>query len=60
MEKVLKIGHLKDRQSDFTYWQTKTPIERLNAIEFLRQQYIKFQKNAQPGFQRVCRIINQK
>jgi hypothetical protein len=60
MEKVLKIVQLKDKQSDFVYWQTKSIEEKLNAIEFLRQQYIKFDKNVKPGFQRVCRVINQK
>ena len=60
MEKVLKIVSLKDKQSDFAYWTTKSLAERMEAIEFLRQQYIKFKKDVQPRLQRVCRIINQK
>ena len=60
MDKVLKIVNLKDNHSDFAYWTTKTFIERLDAIEFLRDQYIKLKKDVQPGLQRVCRIINQK
>ena len=60
MEKVLKIVSLKDRQSDFEYWMTKSITERLAAIEFLREQYINFNKDVQPRLQRVCRIINQK
>jgi hypothetical protein len=60
MKKNLKIVSLKDRNSDLDYWLAKTPVERLEAIEFLRQQYIKFLKDVQPGLQRVCRIISLK
>jgi hypothetical protein len=57
MEKVVKIVSLKERQTDYAFWMTKTAEERLAAIEFLRQQYSKFRKDVQPGFQRVCSII---
>lgn len=39
---------------------SKTESQRLEAIEFLRQQYLNHKKDAQSGFQRVYRIINQK
>lgn len=32
-----------DLEEETTYWLEKTPTERLEAIEFLRQQYIKLQ-----------------
>ncbi|HAD33256.1 MAG TPA: hypothetical protein DCF44_01955 [Chitinophagaceae bacterium] len=57
MEKVVKIINLKEKQSDFSYWQTKSPKERLEAIEMLRSQFMKFKKDVQPRLQRVCRII---
>jgi hypothetical protein len=57
MEKVIKILSLKDRQSDFNYWQTKNFKDRLEAIELLRLQFIKYKKDVQPRLQRVCRII---
>ncbi len=57
MEKVLKIVTTGDETSDAEYWQNKSVSERLEAIEFLRNQYIKFNKNVKPGFQRVCRVI---
>lgn len=60
MEKVLNIVSLKDKQSDFAYWSTKSFQERLEAIELLREQYIKYRKDVQPRLQRVCRITNQK
>ena len=61
MEKVVTIKGLKEKSSSLQYWQSKSAIERLAAIELLRQQYIKFKYNdVQPRFQRVCRIIKQK
>jgi len=60
MKKELKIVSIKDKNSDLEYWLTKSSEDRLDAIEILRQQYIKFMKDVQPGLQRVCRIINQK
>ena len=58
MDKVLKIVQLKDKNTDFTFWQTQSEIQRLEAIEILRQQYINFKKDVQPRLQRVYRIIN--
>ena len=60
MEKSLKIVGLKDKSNDFLYWTSKTEIERLQAVETLRQQYINYRKDVQPRLQRVYRIINQK
>jgi hypothetical protein len=60
MEKILKIVNLKDRNTDFQFWLTQSETQRLQAIETLRQQYINFRKDVQPGLQRVYRIINQK
>jgi hypothetical protein len=60
MEKVIKKTTTREKQSDFEYWLTKTHQERLDALEFLRQQYINFNKNVQPRLQRVCTITNQK
>jgi hypothetical protein len=60
MEKSLKIVHLKDTGTDFSFWSTKSEIERLKAVEMLRQQYIDYKSDVQPRLQRVCRIINQK
>jgi hypothetical protein len=60
MEKVIKKTTTREKQSDLEYWLTKTPQERLDALEFLRQQYINFNKNVKPRLQRVCTITNQK
>lgn len=44
MEKVVTIIGLKQKQSDFQYWQTKDSKTQLEAIELSRNQYIKFKK----------------
>lgn len=60
MEKVVRKIGLREQQSDFAYWQTKSPEERLAAIEILRNQYIRFTlKDAEPRLQRVCRVVKQ-
>ena len=59
MDKMLKIVQLKDRNTDYRFWQTQSDLQRLQAIEVLRQQYINFKKEVQPRLQRVYRIVNQ-
>jgi len=56
MEKVVKIVSLRDTSSDLEYWLSKSPQERLIAIEILRKQYARL-NGIQPRLQRVCRII---
>ena len=57
MQKELKITTLHNGTSDFSYWITKSYTERLETIEFLRQQYIKY-NDISEGLQRICRITN--
>ena len=60
MEKVLRITSVKAKENDFVFWQSKNALERLEAIEFLRQQYFSLTNNVQPRLQRICRITQQK
>lgn len=59
MGKVVSISTIKTQKRDTEYWMTKTPQERIDTIEFLRQQYIQY-TNAEQRLQRVCRIIRKK
>jgi len=59
MVKNIKITTLKQQGNDKEYWATKTPKERLEALDFLRQQYIEF-TNAPKRLQRVLKITNLK
>lgn len=57
MQKELKIISSFQKQSDLDFWLTKTYVERIEAIEFLRNQFLKF-KNVNKGLQRVCSITH--
>lgn len=42
IQKVVNIVSLKDSSSakrDLTYWLSKSPEERVSAVDFLRRQY---------------------
>jgi hypothetical protein len=56
MEKTVRIVKLGEEPSDLSYWLSKSPQERLAALETLRQQYVRL-KRIEPGIQRVCRIV---
>lgn len=46
-----------DEPTDFAYWQSRPPIERLEALEAIRREYILWKYGSFPRFQRVCRVI---
>ena len=58
MEKVVTKRSLKDQRNDFAFWLTKSPAERIAAIELLRQHYFSFFKDAPQRLQRVYRIVD--
>ena len=57
MEKVVKKYKLGEEPSDLNYWLTKTPQERLAALDKMREIYFQFFLNGiRPKFQRVYTI----
>ncbi len=58
MEKVVSVRSIKDKSNDFAFWFSKTPNERIAAIEILRQNYLSFLKDAPQRLQRVYRVID--
>lgn len=57
--KKYKLG--AEPETDKAYWLNKTPLERLEALETLRQQYINFfMDGIQPRFQRTYKVIRWK
>lgn len=60
MEKVVHITTIDSKQNDFEFWSGKSYLERLAAVEMLRQQYYSLNKHVQQGFQRVFTITNRK
>lgn len=55
--KVVKKVKLREQKSDFAYWQSQTPIARLEALEQIRQEYHRWKYGAEPRLQRVCTIV---
>jgi hypothetical protein len=55
MQRTLKIVSKHRNQSDLEFWLSKSYAERIEAIEFLRDQLLKF-KNVNKRLQRVCTI----
>ncbi len=59
MEKVVHKYNLGEEPSDMQYWLTKTPQERLSALEELRDLHIKLAFNGvKPKFQKVITFLN--
>jgi hypothetical protein len=48
-----------EQGTDFAYWQSRTPQERLEALESIRREYHIGQYGTEPRFQRVFRIVKQ-
>jgi hypothetical protein len=60
MQRTIKKYKLNEEPSDLLFWLEKTPQERLQALEVLREHYIQFFLNGhRPGFQRVYTITKQ-
>jgi hypothetical protein len=49
-----------EQGTDFAYRQSRTPQERLEALETIRREYHFSKYGTQPRFQRVFRIVKQK
>jgi hypothetical protein len=59
IEKVVKKGRLEDLESpanDLAYWLTKTPEERIAAVDHLRRQYY----GSGARLERTARVIQRK
>ena len=56
IEKVVYKGDLNDPSAakrDLQYWLSKTPEERVSAVEFLRRQF----HGSEGRLQRVARVV---
>lgn len=62
MEKVInKVSFKEDFIQTKAFWLSKTYLERLDALEYLREDYKNtFLKRNEQGFQRVFRIIDRR
>lgn len=53
---VRKVG-LYDQPTDFAYWQSQSYVDRLAALEEIRQEYHGWKDDARPRLQRVYTIV---
>ena len=60
ISKVVKKYKINEQPKDFTFWQSKSFEERLNALEQIRKEYNMWRYNAEQGFQRIYRIVKRK
>lgn len=57
MEKVVHKRKLHEKESSYDYWRTRPIVERLQAIETSRRQYMEHIGYVEQGVRRVCRIV---
>ncbi len=59
MKKVVKISKsFKEAEEwDIEQWISKTPEERMNDLQYLREIYYKIKNESRKGLQRVYKII---
>lgn len=58
MKKDIVVLDRDDAAKDVLFWKNKTPEERLNAVELLREQYYVIQGYKDiPRIERVIRIV---
>lgn len=58
MEKVIKIIKKSDQEkADKEYWQNASIEERFEAFNIILKNYIALTYGADPGFQRVIRVV---
>jgi len=60
ISKVVKKYNIDNQPNDYAFWQSKSYLERLAALEQIRSEYNSWRYDAEQGFQRVYRIIKQK
>ena len=56
---VRKVSLEEAELSDIEYWKSKTPEEKLDTLQYLRELYYTLKNESRKGFQRVYRIIKQ-
>ena len=60
IHKVIKKYKINEQPNDFSFWQSKSYEERLDALEQIRKEYNLWRYDAEQGLQRVCRVIKRK
>ncbi|MDB5261128.1 MAG: hypothetical protein JWQ14_409 [Adhaeribacter sp.] len=59
-KKKIDFYDLNAATSDYKFWMTKSPVERIYALEHLRNQYLTDRNGIRPRLQRVLSITKSK
>ncbi len=51
--RVFNLGEYDEAEENLKYWLSKSPVERVSAVEILRRQ----QRGSEARLQRVVRVI---
>ena len=54
---VYRKMRIDEQGTDFAYWQSRPPIERLEALEQIREEYHLWKYGQEPRLQRVYTIV---
>jgi hypothetical protein len=54
---VVTKTNLKSSRSDAAYWRSQPYAVRLAALETIRREFHQWKYHAEPGFQRVYKIV---
>ncbi len=61
VEKIVVKTNLGEEKPDFAFWQSKSYVERLAALEEIRREYNDWKyTDAEQRFQRICRVVKLK
>ena len=59
IDKVVTKVRLDEQSSDLSFWLSKTPQERIAALELIRNEYNRGKYGSDIRLQRVCRVVKQ-
>ena len=59
IEKVITKVRLEGQSNDLSFWLSKTPQERIAALELIRHEYNPGKYGPDIRLQRVCRVVKQ-
>jgi hypothetical protein len=58
IQPVVHKGKITDQKSDFKFWQSRPPLERMAALQSILREYNQWRYgDAEPRLQRVYTII---
>lgn len=60
ISKVVKKFKINEQPNDFSFWQSKSYEERLDALEQIRKEYNSWKYDVESRFQRIYRVVKRK